>query len=118
MDMSGMTMAWPGATLGAMGPEGAVRLAGRKELEAIPDRAAREQRVRALNAFLHDLYHRQEIVRAGRLPSIGVFGDTVSVFANVTNWRFVAVGRAAPLRLVSPFIPQWSLSVEEQFYLV
>jgi uncharacterized circularly permuted ATP-grasp superfamily protein len=27
-----------------------------------------EQRVRALNAFLHDMYHRQEIVRAGRLP--------------------------------------------------
>ena len=27
-----------------------------------------EQRVRALNAFLHDVYHRQEIVRAGRLP--------------------------------------------------
>ena len=27
-----------------------------------------EQRVRALNAFLHDVYHRQEIVRAGKLP--------------------------------------------------
>jgi uncharacterized circularly permuted ATP-grasp superfamily protein len=27
-----------------------------------------EQRVRAINAFLHDVYHRQEIVRAGRLP--------------------------------------------------
>ncbi len=26
------------------------------------------QRVRGLNAFLHDIYHRQEIVRAGRLP--------------------------------------------------
>jgi len=26
------------------------------------------QRVRAINAFLHDIYHRQEIVRAGRLP--------------------------------------------------
>ena len=26
------------------------------------------QRVRALNAFIHDIYHRQEIVRAGRLP--------------------------------------------------
>jgi len=25
--------------------------------------------VRALNAFLHDLYHRQEIVRSGRLPA-------------------------------------------------
>ncbi|MEP1200546.1 MULTISPECIES: circularly permuted type 2 ATP-grasp protein [unclassified Tateyamaria] len=28
-----------------------------------------EQRVRALNAFLHDIYHRQEIVRAGRMPA-------------------------------------------------
>ncbi len=27
-----------------------------------------EQRVRALNAFIHDLYHRQEIVRSGRFP--------------------------------------------------
>jgi len=27
-----------------------------------------EQRVRALNAFLHDVYHRQEILRAGRVP--------------------------------------------------
>jgi len=27
-----------------------------------------EQRVRALNAFLQDLYHRQEIIKAGRLP--------------------------------------------------
>ncbi|MCW1403497.1 circularly permuted type 2 ATP-grasp protein [Novosphingobium sp. MW5] len=28
-----------------------------------------EQRVRALNAFLHDLYHRREIIRAGKFPS-------------------------------------------------
>lgn len=28
-----------------------------------------EQRVRAINAFLHDIYHRQEIVRAGRIPA-------------------------------------------------
>ena len=27
-----------------------------------------EQRVRALNAFLYDIYHRQEILRAGRIP--------------------------------------------------
>ncbi|MEO1426869.1 MAG: circularly permuted type 2 ATP-grasp protein, partial [Pseudomonadota bacterium] len=26
------------------------------------------QRVRAINAFLHDIYHRQEIIRAGRIP--------------------------------------------------
>jgi len=34
-----------------------------------------EQRVRALNAFLHDIYHRQEIVRAGRIPSAMVNGN-------------------------------------------
>jgi len=28
-----------------------------------------EQRVRAINAFLQDLYHRQEIVKSGRLPA-------------------------------------------------
>lgn len=28
-----------------------------------------EQRVRALNAFLHDIYHRQEIIKAGRIPA-------------------------------------------------
>ncbi|WP_075996665.1 circularly permuted type 2 ATP-grasp protein [Salaquimonas pukyongi] len=27
-----------------------------------------EQRVQAINAFLHDIYHRQEILRAGRIP--------------------------------------------------
>ena len=27
-----------------------------------------EQRVRALNAFMHDIYHRQEILRSGRVP--------------------------------------------------
>ena len=27
------------------------------------------QRVQALNAFLHDIYHRQEIIRSGRLPA-------------------------------------------------
>ncbi len=27
-----------------------------------------EQRVRALNAFIYDIYHRQEILRAGRVP--------------------------------------------------
>ena len=27
-----------------------------------------EQRVRAINAFLHDIYHKREIIRAGRVP--------------------------------------------------
>ncbi len=31
-------------------------------------RAGLEQRARALNAFLHDVYHDREIIRAGRIP--------------------------------------------------
>ncbi|WP_028068119.1 acyl-CoA carboxylase subunit beta [Solirubrobacter soli] len=45
-----LTVAWPSATLGPMGLEGAIRLALRKELEAIEDEAAREQHVRDLTA--------------------------------------------------------------------
>jgi acetyl-CoA carboxylase carboxyltransferase component len=45
-----LTVAWPSAHLGPMGLEGAVRLALRKELEAIGDEVEREQRVRDLTA--------------------------------------------------------------------
>jgi acetyl-CoA carboxylase carboxyltransferase component len=45
-----LTVAWPGAHLGPMGLEGAVRLALRRELEAIADEAERERRVRELTA--------------------------------------------------------------------
>ena len=34
-----------------------------------------EQRVRALNAFLYDIYHRQEILRAGRVPTDLIAGN-------------------------------------------
>lgn len=45
-----LTLAWPTAHLGPMGLEGAVRLALRRELEAIEDEQEREQRVAALTA--------------------------------------------------------------------
>jgi acetyl-CoA carboxylase carboxyltransferase component len=45
-----LTIAWPGAELGPMGLEGAVRLGLRRELEAIADEAERERRVRELTA--------------------------------------------------------------------
>ena len=45
-----LTVAWPSAHLGPMGLEGAVKLALRKELEAIEDEGEREQRVRDLTA--------------------------------------------------------------------
>ncbi|HEU4820335.1 MAG TPA: circularly permuted type 2 ATP-grasp protein [Qipengyuania sp.] len=44
-----------------------------------------EQRVRALNAFLHDLYHRQEIIRAGRVPE-RLFRDNPAWLANMVGF--------------------------------
>ncbi|MDE2385284.1 MAG: circularly permuted type 2 ATP-grasp protein [Alphaproteobacteria bacterium] len=38
-----------------------------------------EQRVRALNAFLHDIYHRQEIIRAGRIPREAIINNAAFV---------------------------------------
>ncbi len=49
-----LSLAWPSAHLGPMGLEGAVRLALRKELEAIADEDEREQRVRELTAQAED----------------------------------------------------------------
>ena len=49
-----LTVAWPGAELGPMGLEGAVRLGMRRELEAIEDEAEREQRVQELTAAAHE----------------------------------------------------------------
>jgi acetyl-CoA carboxylase carboxyltransferase component len=45
-----ITLAWPGAHMGPMGLEGAVRLALRDELAKIEDEAEREARVRELTA--------------------------------------------------------------------
>jgi acetyl-CoA carboxylase carboxyltransferase component len=49
-----LTVAWPGAHLGPMGLEGAVRLGMRKELEAIADDDAREALVREATAAAQD----------------------------------------------------------------
>lgn len=47
-----------------------------------------EQRVRALNAFMYDLYHRQEIIRAGRVPE--------RLFRNNAAWLPNMVGFTPP----------------------
>ena len=44
-----------------------------------------EQRVSALNSFMHDLYHRQEIVRAGRLPE-GLLRDNTAWLPNMVGF--------------------------------
>ena len=47
-----------------------------------------EQRVRALNALIHDLYHRQEIIRSGRLPE--------RLFRDNSAWLAQMVGFTPP----------------------
>ena len=44
-----------------------------------------EQRVSALNAFMHDLYHRQEIIRAGRVPE-RLFGKNTAWLPNMVGF--------------------------------
>jgi uncharacterized circularly permuted ATP-grasp superfamily protein len=63
-----------------------------------------EQRVRAINMFLHDLYHRQEILRAGRIPTdviiqneafvpemVGV-NPAMGIYAHIMGVDIVRVG--------------------------
>jgi uncharacterized circularly permuted ATP-grasp superfamily protein len=38
-----------------------------------------EQRVRALNAFMYDIYHRQEIIKAGRIPEELIINNSAFV---------------------------------------
>ncbi len=65
-----------------------------------------EQRVRAINAFLHDIYHNQEILRAGRVPTqlivqndafvpemIGV-DPTNGIYAHIMGVDIVRVGES------------------------
>lgn len=65
-----------------------------------------EQRVAALNAFVYDLYHRQEIIRAGRIPAdlilnndaylpemIG-FEPPLNVYSHIVGVDIVRVGES------------------------
>ena len=85
-----LTVAWPSAHLGPMGLEGAVRLALRRELEALPDDEAREQRVReATTAF-------QERVKALNAAQLFEIDDVIDPAE--TRALVAATLAAAPTR--------------------
>jgi acetyl-CoA carboxylase carboxyltransferase component len=62
---------WPSSEFGGMGLEGAVRLGMRRELEAIPDPAARE---RAFDAAVAAAYERGEGIN---MASYGEIDDVI-----------------------------------------
>jgi uncharacterized circularly permuted ATP-grasp superfamily protein len=78
-----------------------------------------EQRVRALNAFLEDIYHRQEIVRAGRipaelvvrnaayLPAMGDFNPPRGIYAHIIGVDLVRTGQDEFFVLEDTAVPQF-----------
>jgi acetyl-CoA carboxylase carboxyltransferase component len=83
-----LTVAWPSGELGAMGVEGAVRLALRGELAAIADEAEREQRVRDLVAAVRE--------QSTALNAATYFELDDVIDPAHTRERIVAALRAAP----------------------
>jgi acetyl-CoA carboxylase carboxyltransferase component len=97
-----LTVAWPGAHLGPMGLEGAVRLALRKELDAIEDEEERERRVRELTAAAEE--------NAKALNSAALFElDDVIDPAETRLLLAATLGAAGPPRVDSGhrFVDTW-----------
>ncbi len=80
-----MTLAWPGAHLGAMGLEGAVRLSMRKELEAIPDEAEREERVRELTAYAEEHAAALNVARHFEIDDVVDPAETRGILARLVD---------------------------------
>jgi acetyl-CoA carboxylase carboxyltransferase component len=76
-----LTVAWPGAHLGPMGLEGAVRLALRRDLEEIEDPAAREERVREMTAAAQENAKAINAAQLFELDDVIDPADTRSVIA-------------------------------------
>jgi acetyl-CoA carboxylase carboxyltransferase component len=83
-----LNVAWPTGEFGAMGVEGAVRLALRKELEAIDDEAEREARVQELVAQVRS--------QSGALTMAGVFEIDDVIDPAETRERITAALRTVP----------------------
>ncbi len=100
-----LTVAWPGAHLGPMGLEGAVRLALRKELEEIADEAEREQRVRDLTAAATE---NAKALNAATLFELDDVIDPAQTRALIASTLATAAAHAEPPRATPPrFIDAW-----------
>ncbi|MGE2728179.1 acyl-CoA carboxylase subunit beta [Mycolicibacterium vaccae] len=97
-----LTVAWPGAHLGPMGLEGAVRLGMRKELEAIADDEEREQRVRDATAAAQEHAKALNAAMLFEIDDVIDPADTRSVIASTLT----AAAATAP-RPGRRFIDTW-----------
>lgn len=88
-----LTVAWPGAHLGPMGLEGAVRLGLRKELDAIADDAEREERVRQVTALAQE---NAKALNAAALFEIDDVIDPAETRDLIAATLSASTGRAQP----------------------
>jgi len=100
-----LTLAWPGAHLGPMGLEGAVRLALRKELDEIADEAEREQRVRDLTAAATE---NAKALNAATLFELDDVIDPAQTRSLIASTLAAATAHAEPRPDPSPrFVDSW-----------
>ena len=95
-----LTVAWPSAHLGPMGLEGAVRLAMRKDLEAIADEEEREKRVRELTALAEQNARAMNAAQLFEIDDVIDPAETRSVIASTLAAAPERVAERAPHRFV------------------
>lgn len=95
-----LTVAWPSAHLGPMGLEGAVRLAMRRELEAIPDEEEREKRVREMTALAEQNARALNAAQLFEIDDVIDPADTRTTIAATLAASPERVGERAPHRFV------------------
>ncbi|MGA8744415.1 MAG: carboxyl transferase domain-containing protein [Solirubrobacterales bacterium] len=98
-----LTLAWPTAHLGPMGLEGAVRLALRKELDAIADEGEREQRIRDLTEAAE---RNAQALNAAALFEIDDVIDPTETRSLIASTLGAAAQGAEPARL-RRFVDTW-----------
>jgi acetyl-CoA carboxylase carboxyltransferase component len=98
-----LTVAWPSAHLGPMGLEGAVKLALRKELEAIEDEDERERRVRELTAAAEENARALNAATLFEIDDVIDPAETRSLVAST----LAAAHRAEPHEARPRFVDAW-----------
>ena len=99
-----LTVAWPGAHLGPMGLEGAVRLGMRRELDAIADDEEREQRVREVLALAQE---NAKAINAAQLFELDDVIDPAETRSLIASTLAAATARPHARARAHRFIDTW-----------
>ncbi len=97
-----LTVGWPTAELGPMGLEGAVKLAMRRELDAIEDEEARERRVQELTDAAHENAKALNAATLFELDDVIDPAETRSLISSV-----IEAAPSAPSEARPRFVDAW-----------